>query len=107
MIFNIGERFVQESLLNTVKNAQKEQRVNIEELEYILGSSIAQIVTFCKKAHLKPKTDANGSAYFTKEDVATLRKVKEFKEYVYILFQREENLQYFLLATVEFYYLFI
>ena len=37
----------------------------------------------------------------------SLRKVKEFKEYVYILFQREENLQYFLLATVEFYYLFI
>ena len=68
---------MQESLLNTVKNAQKEQRVNIEELEYILGSSIAQIVTFCKKAHLKPKTDANGSAYFTKEDVTTLKKVKE------------------------------
>ena len=68
---------MQESLLNTVKNAQKEQRVNIEELEYILGSSVAQIVTFCKKAHLKPKTDANGSAYFTREDVATLKKVKE------------------------------
>ena len=59
---NKEERFVQESLLNTINNIQQEQKVNIEELEIILNSDIEEIVTLCKKAYLKPKTDKTGHA---------------------------------------------
>ena len=43
---------------------------NNKELEIILNSDIEQVVTLCKKACLKPKTDSLGNAYFTKNDVA-------------------------------------
>ena len=48
---------MQESLLNTVKKMQTEQKVNIEELEIILNSDIEQVVALCKRACLKPKTE--------------------------------------------------
>jgi len=72
-----GERFVQESLLNTVKKLQKEPKINVEELEVILGSDIEEVVALCKKGCVKPKTDSMGNAYFTKDDVNMLKKMKE------------------------------
>ncbi len=68
---------MQESLYNTVQNYTKEQKVNVEELEALLDSDIEQVVDLCKKACLKPKTDSMGNAYFTKDEVNMLKKVKE------------------------------
>jgi len=68
---------VQESLFNTVQKLQTEQKVNVEELEILLDSDIEEVVTLCKKACLKPKTDKAGDAYFTKDDVDILKKIKE------------------------------
>jgi len=68
---------VQESLFNTVQKLETEQKVNVEELEILLDSNIEEVVTLCKKACLKPKTDKIGDAYFTKDDVDVLRKIKE------------------------------
>lgn len=71
------ERFVQESLLNTVTKLQNEAKIHVEELEVILNSDIEEVVTLCKKACVKPKTDNMGNAYFTKNDVDMLKKMKE------------------------------
>lgn len=68
---------MQESLLNTVTKLQKESRINVEELEVILNSDIEEVVTLCKKACVKPKTDDMGHAYFTKSDVDMLKKMKQ------------------------------
>jgi len=68
---------VQESLFNTVQKLQTEKKVNVEELEILLDSDIEEVVTLCKKACLKPKTDKSGDAYFTKDDVDVLKKIKE------------------------------
>ena len=68
---------MQESLFNTVQKLQTEQKVNVEELEILLDSDIEEVVTLCKKACLKPKTDKAGDAYFTKDDVDILKKIKE------------------------------
>ena len=68
---------MQESLFNTVQKLQTEQMVNVEELEILLDSDIEEVVTLCKKACLKPKTDKTGNAYFTKDDVDVLKKIKE------------------------------
>ena len=68
---------MQESLLNTVKKIQSEEKVNVEELEVLLQSDIEEVVDLCKKACLKPKTDTMGNAYFTKQDVDILKKMKE------------------------------
>ena len=68
---------MQESLFNTVQKLQTEQKVNVEELEILLNSDIEEVVTLCKKACLKPKTDKTGNAYFTKDDVDVLKKIKE------------------------------
>jgi hypothetical protein len=54
-----------------------EDKVNVEELETILNSDIDEVVTLCKKACLKPKTDKTGNAYFTRRDVDMLKKIKE------------------------------
>ena len=67
---------MQESLFNTVQKLQTEQKVNVEELEILLDSDIEEVVTLCKKACLKPKTDKAGDAYFTKDDVDILKKNK-------------------------------
>lgn len=66
---------MQESFLDTI-NGLKEEKVNVEELEIILNSSLEEVVGLCKKAYLKPKTDKMGNAYFTSEDVSTLKKMK-------------------------------
>ena len=50
---------MQESLLNTVKKMQAEEKVNVEELEVLLQSDIEEVVKLCKSACLKPKTDNN------------------------------------------------
>ena len=68
---------MQESLFNTVQKLQTEQKVNVEELEVLLDSDIEEVVSLCKKACLKPKTDDMGNAYFTKKDVDILKKFKE------------------------------
>lgn len=68
---------MQESLYDTVAKFQKERKVNVEELETMLNSDIEEVVTLCKKACLKPKTDSMGNAYFTGEDVDILKKMKE------------------------------
>ena len=68
---------MQESLLNTVSKLQKEPKINVEELEVILSSDIEEVVTLCKKACIKPKTDSMGNAYFTKSDVDMLKKMKQ------------------------------
>ena len=68
---------MQESLLNTVSKLQKETKINVEELEIILNSDIEEVVTLCKKACVKPKTDDMGNAYFTKSDVDMLKKMKQ------------------------------
>lgn len=64
-------------MYNTVSKLQTEQKINVEELEIILNSDIEEVVTLCKKACLKPKTDSMGNAYFTKKDVDMLKKMKE------------------------------
>ncbi len=68
---------MQESLYDTVAKFQKNRKVNVEELETMLDSDIEEVVTLCKKACLKPKTDDMGNAYFTGEDVDVLKKMKE------------------------------
>ena len=68
---------MQESLLKTVQKLKVEDKINVEELEAILNSNIDEVVTLCKKACLKPKTDKTGTAYFTKRDVDMLKKIKE------------------------------
>lgn len=68
---------MQESLLKTVQKLKVEDKVNVEELEAILNSNIDEVVTLCKKACLKPKTDKTGNAYFTRRDVDMLKKIKE------------------------------
>jgi len=75
--------FVQESILNTAQ--QQEEKINVEELETVLQSDIEEVVKLCKKACLKPKTDSKGNAYFTKDDVSMLKKMKE-------LFNQSQNL---------------
>ena len=77
---------MQESLLNTVKKMQAEEKVNVEELEVLLGSDIEEVVSLCKKACLKPKTDTMGNAYFTRQDVDILKKMKE-------LYSQTQNVQ--------------
>ena len=77
---------MQESLLNTVKKMQAEEKVNVEELEVLLGSDIEEVVSLCKKACLKPKTDTMGNAYFTRSDVDILKKMKE-------LYSQAQNVQ--------------
>ena len=77
---------MQESLFNTVKKLQTEQKINVEELEIILNSDIEEVVTLCKKASLKPKTDDMGNAYFTRTDVDMLKKIKE-------LYSQTQNIQ--------------
>ncbi len=68
---------MQESLYDTVAKFQKERKVNVEELETILDSDIEEVVSLCKKACLKPKTDNTGNAYFTTSDVDVIKKMKE------------------------------
>ena len=68
---------MQDSLFNTVQKLAVEEKINVEELEIILNSNIEEVVKLCKKACLKPKTDSTGNAYFTKNDVDTLKKIKE------------------------------
>ncbi|MBR2069359.1 MAG: hypothetical protein IJ877_06320 [Candidatus Gastranaerophilales bacterium] len=68
---------MQESLYDTVTKFQKERKINVEELEELLDSDIEEVVSLCKKACLKPKTDDMGNAYFTGVDVDVLRKMKE------------------------------
>jgi len=75
---------VQQSILNTVQKMQ-EEKINVEELETVLQSDIEEVVKLCKKACLKPKTDSKGNAYFTKDDVSMLKKMKE-------LFNQSQNL---------------
>ena len=77
---------MQESLFNTVQKLQTEKKVNVEELEILLDSDIEEVVTLCKKACLKPKTDKSGDAYFTKDDVDVLKKIKE-------LYNNAKNIQ--------------
>jgi len=74
---------VQESILNTEQ--KQEEKINVEELETVLQSDIEEVVKLCKKACLKPKTDSRGNAYFTKDDVTMLKKMKE-------LFDQSTNL---------------
>ena len=59
---------MQESVYE-IGNVQKELKINVEELEIILNSNIEEVISLCKKACLKPKTDTQGNAYFTKSDV--------------------------------------
>ena len=68
---------MQESLFNTVQKLQNEDKINVEELETFLNSDIEEVVSLCKKACLKPKTDSMGNAYFTKKDASILKKMKE------------------------------
>ena len=68
---------MQESLYDTVTKFQKERKINVDELEELLDSDIEEVVSLCKKACLKPKTDDMGNAYFTGVDVDVLRKMKE------------------------------
>ena len=68
---------MQESLLSTVTKMQSETKIHVEELEVLLNSDIEEVVSLCKKACVKPKTDSMGNAYFTKNDVDMLRKMKE------------------------------
>ena len=68
---------MQESLLNTVTKMQNEAKIHVEELEVLLNSDIEEVVSLCKKACVKPKTDSMGNAYFSKQDVDVLRKMKE------------------------------
>ena len=68
---------MQESLFNTIQKLQNEDKINVEELEMVLQSDIEEVVKLCKKASLKPKTDDVGNAYFTKNDVNMLKKIKE------------------------------
>ena len=77
---------MQESLFNTVSKLQTEEKINVEELEVLLNSDIEEVVTLCKKACLKPKTDNMGNAYFTKNDVDMLKKMKE-------LYSQSQNIQ--------------
>ena len=67
---------MQESVYE-IGNVQKELKINVEELEIILNSNIEEVISLCKKACLKPKTDTQGNAYFTKSDVDVLKKIKE------------------------------
>ncbi|MBR1618056.1 hypothetical protein IJ670_07890 [bacterium] len=66
-----------DSLYNTVKQLKNERKVNIEELEIMLDTDIENVVALCKKACLKPKTDALGNTYFSGEDVDILKKMQE------------------------------
>ncbi len=94
--FLCEERFVQESLFQTVQKLQSEKKINVEELETLLNSDIEEVVTLCKKACLKPKTDSMGNAYFTKTDVDTLKKIKELysqSQQIRQSHQQEENSQ--------------
>lgn len=77
---------MQDSLFNTVQKLTVEEKINVEELEIILDSNIEEVVKLCKKACLKPKTDSRGNAYFTKDDVDTLKKIKE-------LYTKTQNIQ--------------
>ena len=79
---------MQESLYNTVQKMQSERKVNVEELEQVLNSDIEEVVSLCKKACLKPKTDNNGNAYFTSEDVNILKKMKELFDQTQTLNQK-------------------
>lgn len=81
-----GESFVQESLYDTVQKLKAAQKVNVEELEDLLESDLEEVVSLCKKACLKPKTDSMGNAYFTGEDVDVLKKMKE-------LYNQSQNIQ--------------
>ena len=93
-VFQWGERFkVQESLYDTVAKFQRERKVNVEELETMLDSDIEEVVSLCKKACLKPKTDAMGNAYFTGEDVDTLKKMKELYNQARNTQKQVENLE--------------
>ena len=85
---------MQESLFNTVQKLHTEQKVNVEELELLLNSDIEEVVTLCKKACLKPKTDSMGNAYFTREDVDMLKKMKE-------LYSKTKNVEQKKAETVE------
>ncbi len=84
---------MQESLFNTVQKLQQEQKVNVEELEVILNTDIEQVVSLCKKACLKPKTDSFGNAYFTRDDVDILKKMKELYEQAQHIAKKEEFIQ--------------
>ncbi len=84
---------MQESLFNTVQKLQKEQKVNVEELEIILNTDIEQVVSLCKKACLKPKTDSYGNTYFTRDDVDILKKMKEIYEQAQSIAKKEEIIQ--------------
>ena len=88
----MGERFVQESLYDTVQKLKFAQKVNVEELENILESDLEEVVSLCKKACLKPKTDSMGNAYFTSEDVNVLKKMKELYNQTQML-QKQEKVQ--------------
>ena len=68
---------MQESLLKTVEKLKTEERIDVEELKIILDSDIDEVVFLCKRACLKPKTDKTGTAYFTRNDVSVLKKIKE------------------------------
>ena len=84
---------MQESLYDTVVKFQKERKVNVEELETMLNSDIEEVVSLCKKACLKPKTDSLGNAYFTGEDVDVLRKMKELYSQAHKTQQQIESSQ--------------
>ena len=84
---------MQESLYDTVVKFQKERKVNVEELETMLNSDIEEVVSLCKKACLKPKTDSMGNAYFTGEDVDILRKMKELYSQTQKTQKEIENIQ--------------
>ena len=80
---------MQESLYDTVQKLKATTKMNIEQVEVALDSNLDEIVSLCKKACLKPKTDASGSAYFTSDDVDVLKKMKEL--YNQSKFLQEEN----------------
>lgn len=87
---------MQESLLNTVKKLQaqhNQQKINVADLEDILDSDLDEVVSLCKKACLKPKTDEIGNAYFTGSDVDVLKKMKKLYEQAQALQKSEKIVQ--------------
>ena len=84
---------MQESLFNTVQKLQNEDKINVEELETFLNSDIEEVVSLCKKACLKPKTDSMGNAYFTKKDGKAVAIYKDDKGVEHIIYNRCPHLK--------------
>ena len=65
--------------------AVSEEIISVNKVLEILNSDVSEVESLCRKASLKPRRDELGNVYFSKNDIAVLKKVKELYEHTKLI----------------------